>query len=401
MIELEEALARMLRQTVPLPVERVPVTEAAGRFLAHAVTSPVPLPLFDNSAFDGFAVRSADVARAAEDRPVWLRICGHVPAGSAPCFKVEAGTGARIFTGAMMPAGADAVVMQEDTLVRGERPDEVGILDPVKPWEAVRLQGEELRPGASLLAAGARLSAGSCGLLSAVGMAEVPVGRRPVVGLFSTGSELCAPGLPLGPGMIYESNRAQLIPLLRSCGAEVRDFGSVPDEPAATESMLRRCFSECDALVTSGGVSVGELDFVRSAFEKIGGTIHFWNVAVKPGKPFVFGDWHGRKLFGLPGNPVSSLVTFWLLVRPVLLAMQGAVDVSPPTLSAKLLESLHNTGHRRHFLRVKVSTAGDARPVGVQGSHALAGLAAANGLVDVPPDTSFRVGDQIIVLLLP
>jgi molybdopterin molybdotransferase len=401
MIELEEALARMLGQIVPLHTELVPVTEAAGRFLAHDVTSPVPLPLFDNSAFDGYAVRSADVARAAKDRPVWLRICGHVPAGRAPDFKVESGTAARIFTGAMMPAGADAVVMQEDTLSERNRPNEVGILDPVKPWEAVRLQGEELKPGAALLAAGTRLSAGSCGLLSAVGLAEVPVVRRPMVGLLSTGSELCNPGRPLGPGMIYESNRAQLIPLLRSCGAEVRDFGSVPDDEVVTESTLRRCFSECDALVTSGGVSVGELDFVRSAFENVGGTISFWKVAVKPGKPFVFGDWQGRKLFGLPGNPVSSLVTFWLLVRPALLAMQGASDVSPPTLSAMLLERLHNTGHRRHFLRLRVSTAGEARPVGVQASHALAGLAAANGLVDVPPDTAFQTGERIKVLLLP
>jgi len=401
MIELEEALARLLGQIAPLPAEPVPVTEAAGRFLAHAIVSPVPLPLFDNSAFDGYAVRSADVVRAAKDRPVWLRLCGRVAAGVAPGFDVGPSTAARIFTGAMLPAGADAVVMQEDTVTDPVRPDEIGILDPVKPWEAVRLQGEELKAGAPLLAAGTRLTATGCGLLAAVGLGEVPVGHRPVVGLLSTGSELCPPGQPLGPGMIYESNRAQLIPLLRACGAEVRDFGTVPDEPDATGALLRRCFAECDAVVTSGGVSVGELDFVRSAFEEMGGTIDFWKVAVKPGKPFVLGDWQGRKFFGLPGNPVSALVTFWLLVRPALLAMQGAEDVSPATCPATLTGTLRNSGHRRHFVRVKMTAEGEAASVGVQGSHALAGLAAANGLVDVAPNTTLPTGDRVRVLLLP
>jgi molybdopterin molybdotransferase len=401
MIELEEALARLLGGISPLPAETVPVIEAAGRFLATPVTSPVPLPLFDNSAFDGYAVRSADVAGAAKDRPVWLRIGGRVPAGSAPAFKVGPNTAARIFTGAMLPAGADAVVMQEDTITDPQRPDEIGILDPVKPWEAVRLQGEELKAGAVLLSAGTRLTAANCGLLAAVGLAQASVGRRPIVGLFSTGNELCPPGQALGPGQIYESNRAQLITLLRACGAEVRDYGTVPDEAEATGALLVRCFAECDSVVTSGGVSVGELDFVRSAFGQMGGTIDFWKVAVKPGKPFVLGDWRGRKLFGLPGNPVSALVTFWLLVRPALLAMQGAVDVSPATTSARWSGSMRNTGHRRHFIRVKVTPEGDASSVGVQGSHALAGLAAANGLVDLAPEGVLEQGDPVRVLLLP
>jgi molybdopterin molybdotransferase len=401
MIELEEALGRMLVRIAPLTSERVAVTEAVGRFPARDIVSPVPLPIFDNSAFDGYAVRSGDVARAAHDRPVWLRLHGHVPAGRAPGFTVEAGTSARIFTGAMLPAGADAVVMQEDTVTDPLRSAEIGIVDPVKPWEAIRLQGEELKAGALLLAAGTRLTAASCGLLAAVGLAELPVRRRPVIGLLSTGSELCPSGQPLGPGQIYESNRAQLIPLLRACGAEVRDYGTVPDEADATMALLRRGFTECDAVVTSGGVSVGELDFVRSAFERMGGTIDFWRVAVKPGKPFALGDWRGLKLFGLPGNPVSSLVTCWLLVRPALLAMQGAIDLSPPTCQAKLGGLLHNPGHRRHFIRVKTTPEGVAEAVGVQGSHALVGLAAADGLVDLAPNATLQAGDTVRVLMLP
>lgn len=401
MIELETALDQLLARVPPLGAETVAVEAAAGRFLATKVASPLDLPPFDNSAFDGYAVRAADVVSAATDRPVWLTSAGTVAAGMAPAFEVRTGHAARIFTGAMLPAGADAVVMQEDTVTAAERPGEIGVLDPVKPWEAVRLQGEDVRRGTELLGTGTRLNAAACGLLAAVGLAAIPVGRRPVVGLLATGSELCPPGRPLPPGSIHESNRALLRPLLQSCGAEVRDFGTVPDDLDATIAALRRCFDECDALVTSGGVSVGGLDHVRAAFARLGGTIGFWKVAVKPGKPFVFGERDGRRWFGLPGNPVSSLVTAWLLVRPALLRMQGAADLAPPGVWAELAEPLRNPGHRRHFARVVLRADGTFVPVGLQGSHALAGLARANALADVPPDTTLPVGARLRVLPLP
>ena len=402
MLELEEAMARMVARIRPLGTERMPVAEAAGRILAEPLVSPVPLPLFDNSAFDGYAVRARDVANAAADSPLWLKLCGTVAAGDAPDFTVEPGTAARIFTGAMLPDGADAVVMQEDTVSdSAARPGEIGVLDPVKPWEAVRLRGEELKAGAPLLERGTMLGTGACGLLAAVGCADVPVARRPVVGLLSTGSELRLPGEPLARGQIYESNRAQLLPLLRACGAAVCDYGLVPDDLAATETVLRRGLEECDALITSGGVSVGELDHVRDAFVGLGGTIDFWKVAVKPGKPFVFGEHGGKHLFGLPGNPVSSWVTFWLMVRPALLAMQGAAELSPPTSWGELEEPLRNPGNRRHFVRVVRSDRGKVRTAGIQGSHALAALARANGLVDVPPGAVLETGSRVEVLLLP
>lgn len=398
MFELEEALARILAALPPAVAERVPLSGAHARVLAERVVSAVDLPPFDNSSMDGYAVRAADVAAAKTEAPARLRLAGRVAAGETFAGQLEAGTCVRLFTGSPLPAGADAVVMQEDTRVEPGRPGEVLILEGAKPWENVRLCGEDVKRGAPLGEAGQRVTTGRFSLLAAAGVARVSVGRRPVVGLVATGSELREAGEPLEPGQIYESNRLGLAALVRDTGAIPRVFPLVPDALTPTRMALTDAFERCDAVVTCGGVSVGEMDFIKQAFAEAGGELQFWKVAVKPGRPFVFGLWEGKFLFGLPGNPVSALVTFLLLVRPALLRWQGALDIALPARGGVLEEPLDNPGTRRHFMRVTIDAAGNVSSAGLQASHALSSLAAANGLVDIPPRTTLRAGATVQVL---
>jgi molybdopterin molybdotransferase len=288
------------------------------------------------------------------------------------------------------------VVMQEDT--RTERPDEILVLDAVKPWENVRFRGEDLKSGAVAVEAGERLAAGRLALLAALGITGIAAGRRPSVAVLATGSELRSPGEPLAPGQIYESNRAGLAPLIQNAGGIVKSFPLVPDELNATRAALETAFTECDVVITCGGVSVGEMDFVKAAFEAIGGRLDFWKVAIKPGRPFVFGRRQNRFLFGLPGNPVSALVTFLLLVRPALLRWQGARQVGLPARPGILAEPLTNPGARRHFVRVILEPDGTIHSAGRQASHALSSAAAANGLVDLPPHANSLKGHPARVL---
>jgi molybdopterin molybdotransferase len=398
MFDLEEARRRLLDAIRPLPAEAIPLREAVGRVLAGEVVSPIDLPPFDNSAMDGYAVRSADVASASVEAPVKLKLAGHVSAGAVFTGSVQAGTCVRIFTGSPLPDGADAVVMQEDTRVEAGAPGAIHFLDRVKPWENVRFRGEDVKAGAVLARAGEVITPGRVGLLAAAGISSVCVHRRPVVGLLATGSELVEAGRPLLPGRIYESNRTALEPLLARSGAVPRVFPLVPDTLDATCQALKQALEECDAVVTSGGVSVGELDFVKAALEKLGGAMDFWRVAIKPGKPFVFGRLGGKCLFGLPGNPVSGMVTFLLLVRPALRRWQGAMDLLPPITHGVLAETLVNHGDRRHFMRVRVDENGLVRSAGAQASHLLSSLAAANGLVDVPPNATLGAGSPVRVI---
>ena len=398
MLEFEEALARLLA-AVPAPTrENVSLNEAAGRVLAERILSPLDLPSFDNSAMDGYALRAADVALAKPDSPVSLRLAGKVSAGDTFAGKVTAGTCVRLFTGSPLPPGADAVVMQEETRVQPKAADEVLILTPMEPGENVRLRAEDIKQGSTLAEPGDLLTAGRIGLLATVGLSSVPVGRQPVVGLLATGSELQEPGQPLAPGRIYESNRVALAALLKRAGAVPVTFPLVADVLAATGTALAEAFSRCDAVVTSGGVSVGEMDFIKHAFEQMGGELQFWKVAIKPGRPFVFGRYRDKLLLGLPGNPVSAHVTFLLLVRPALLRWQGATDVSLPVHPGVLAEPLVNHGERRHFMRVRLDPAGKVHSAGVQASHILSSMAAANGLVDVPPNTTLAAGAAVPVL---
>jgi len=398
MLEMEEALARILA-AVPAPVsETVRLSAAHKRITTGRVISPIDLPVFDNSAMDGYAVRAAEVASARADAPVRLRLAGRVAAGEGFVGEMAAGGCIRVFTGSPLPSGANAVVMQEDTQVESGKSQDILVLEPAKPWENVRLAGEDIKRGAVLVNEGDQLTAGRISLLAASGVAQINVGRQPVIGLLATGSELREPGEALGPGNIYESNRIGLSALLRQAGAVPIIFPLVPDTAQDVRAALELAFKQCDAVVTSGGVSVGEMDFIKSAFEAVGGELQFWRVAIKPGRPFVFGR-HGEKfLFGLPGNPVSALVTFLLLVRPALLRWQGAMDVSLPAYSGVLAEPLANPGPRRHFIRVNVDSEGKVFSAGVQASHALSSLAKANGLVDVAPATTLLAGTAVRVL---
>ena len=398
MLELEEALARILATVPALVSETVSLSAAHGRISTARIAAPIDLPIFDNSAMDGYAVRAANVAPARADAPVRLRLRGRVAAGESFTGEMADDTCIRVFTGSPLPSGADAVVMQEDTRVEAERSEDILVMEAVKPWENVRLRGEDIKQGSVLAKVGDQLTAGRISLLAASGLAQIKAGRQPVIGLLATGSELREPGEALGPGKIYESNRIGLSALLRHAGADSRIFPLVPDTAKDVREALELAFKQCDAVVTSGGVSVGEMDFIKSAFEAVGGKLEFWRVAVKPGRPFVFGRYGEKLLFGLPGNPVSALVTFLLLVRPALRRWQGAADVSLPAHSGVLAEALANPGPRRHFIRVKVDADGKVFSAGVQASHVLSSLAEANGLVDVPPGTTLMAGTTVRVL---
>ncbi|MDP6679521.1 MAG: molybdopterin molybdotransferase MoeA [Verrucomicrobiota bacterium] len=400
MLSLKEAVERSLAAAPLLDTEAIPLVDTTGRFAAVDAIANVALPGFDNSAMDGYAVRSCDLRGATAESPVALNCLGVIPAGAKPSGTVDEGICMRIFTGSPIPLGADAVIMQEDCSID---PGEDGIVrcnDSVKPWENVRLKGEDVREGDTVVAAGARITVGTIGLLAATGHGSLEVGLQPKVGLVVTGNELVEPPGNLQPGEIYESNRAMLASLVARANGLPTRYPVVPDSLEATKTALERAFAENDAVVTSGGVSVGDHDHVRPAIERLGGSLDFWKVAVKPGKPFVLGQADGKPLFGLPGNPVSALVTFLLLVRPALLKMQGATDCRLAKRPGRLADELANRGDRRHFVRVTLDADGLVRGAGGQRSHMLGSLAKANGLVDLPPESRLAKGDPVEVLLI-
>lgn len=398
MIELEDAQQRIL-QALPAPrPESVPLSEALGRYAIGSLASPMSLPPFDNSAMDGYAVLADDLRSASPENPVALKQIGRIPAGqvySGP--PLDSGQCLRIFTGSPLPDGADAVVMQEDTRPAADNEDSIECLDSVKPWENVRLAGEDVKAGSKLIRDRDRLTLGRISVLSAVGVPRVVAGRRPVVGLVATGDELKQPGDELKPGEIFESNRLTLAQFVARCGGVPVSFPLVPDRLDATVEALRTAFDECDIVITSGGASVGEMDFVKEAFTALGGTQEFWKVRIKPGKPFVFGSLGGKLLFGLPGNPVSAIVTFLLLARPAIVQFQGGAATEGDFVSGVLAEPISNRGDRRHFIRVKMDENGDVHLAGMQASHALGALIDANGLVDTPPETTLPIGEKVRV----
>jgi molybdopterin molybdotransferase len=395
MLSLEEARARILAAIQPLPVEEIPLVEAANRILASEITAPGDLPRFDNSAVDGYAVRGSDLDLASEEKPASLEVVAEIPAGAQFSGTIRGAMCARIFTGSPLPTGADTVVMQEDVRRVGAA---VWFTEPAKPWQNVRFCGEDVKAGSRVVEAGERLNMGTIALLGALGISKLRVHRRPLVALLATGSELREPGESLAAGQIYESNRAALAMAIRQAGGEPRLFPLVPDQLEATQAALRAAFAQCDLVITSGGVSVGELDFVKDAFQALGGEMEFWRVAIRPGKPFVFGRLGTKQLFGLPGNPVSALVTALLLACPAVLRAQGARHVEPLSHMAIAGEEFKNTTDRRHFMRVRVDQAGYAHLSGLQASHALLSLAASHGLVDVAAGSIVRRGEQVQVI---
>ena len=398
MWSLEDSLKLILDAAAPLPTELIALSSACGRFAARPILSPVNLPPADNSSVDGYAVLAADLASAGAASPVTLRMAGYAPAGKSFLGAIEPGACVRVFSGSVLPRGADAVVMQEDVQPQPGHPRNFLFFEKVKPWENLRFLGEDVQKNTLLMEPGEKFTALRLGLLAAAGFDVVACHRQPVVGLVATGSELREANQPLEPGAIYESNRLSLSLLAEQAGAGTIIFPIVSDNLAATKVVLEQAFALCDAVVTTGGVSVGEMDWVRTAFTEIGGALAFWNVAMRPGKPFAFGRHPGKLFFGLPGNPVSALVSFFLLVRPALLKMQGARDLLPPRQSAPLAEALENRGERRHFMRVTLDAAGQARSAGKQASHIVSATARSHGLVDVPPNTTLPAGTVVEIL---
>ncbi len=379
----------------PTDVRDVPTFDALGHVLARDVRSALDVPPADNTSMDGYAVRCADVPAPGTRLPVSQRI----PAGAA-CAELAPGTAARIFTGGHVPPGADAIVMQEqcEAVDGGVRIDVVP-----EPGQWIRRRGEDVRAGAVVLAAGERLTPQALGLAASVGAARLAVMRRPRVALFSTGDELVMPGeVPpekMRPGAIYNSNRYTLRGLLQSLGCEVSDLGIVPDRLDATRETLRRAAAGHDLILTSGGVSVGEEDHLKPAVDAEG-TLDLWQMAIKPGKPLAFGRVRNGSerdtlFMGLPGNPVSSFVTFMIVVRPVLLRLQGATRLAPRALQARADFDWQKPDRRREFLRVRLNDAGGLELFPNQSSGVLTSATWADGLLDNPAGQPIAGGDAV------
>jgi molybdopterin molybdotransferase len=389
LLPIELALATLLDAARTRVVsESVTLAQAGGRVLLHDIKSACDVPPWHNSAMDGYAVNSQSLQIASP-----LIISQRIPAGVAPSA-LAPGTAARIFTGAPLPDGADAVVMQENCQLRG---DHVIVNKPVVAGENVRRQGADVPVGKTLLQAGHRLRPQDIGLLAATGHTTVPVGQRPRVALMTTGDELIEPGQPLQPGQIYNSNFYTLAALLRVLGIEPIDGGRVPDSLPETEAALRRLAQRADCIITSGGVSAGEEDHVRTALQRCG-ELAIWKLALKPGKPFAFGRIDQTLLFGLPGNPVSAFVTFLLLVRPALLAMMGATQCSLPERLELAGFALPESGERQAYLRVCLQEAAGQRCLRLlpdQSSGVLSSVSRADGLAVIPAFTTVAEGDQL------
>jgi molybdopterin molybdotransferase len=387
LLSVDEALEVLLSGAKPVAeVEEVPALEASGRVLARAQRSTMDVPPMDNSAMDGYAVRAADV-RSPETR---LRVAQRIAAGVVG-QPLAPGTAARIFTGAPIPPGADAIVMQEFCAADGE---EVVVKKVPHAEEWIRRRGSDIRAGDDVIAAGVRLRPQDTGLAASVGIKALPVYRRVRLGLFFTGDELVMPGDPLPPGRIYNSNRFTLNGLASTFDCDVRDYGIVPDSLEATRAVLRRAAAECDLIVTSGGVSVGEADFVKPAVEAEGSLL-MWKIAMKPGRPLAFGRVGQAAFIGLPGNPVSSFVTFLIFVRPFLLRTQGIAEVAPRALDARADFDWADPDPRREFLRVKWNRRGGLDLYPTQDSAVLTSTAWADGFVDNPPNHVIRKGDAV------
>jgi molybdopterin molybdotransferase len=389
---LDDALAQLLAHTLPLESsEEVSTFDADRRVLAHDVVSPLDVPGFDNSAMDGYALRSADVPEAGAQ----LRVAQRIAAGHFGQM-LHAGEAARIFTGAPMPPGADAVVMQEDCTDLGNDMVRINAVPSAAQW--VRRAGDDIKKSATVLSKGELLTPASLGLAASIGLKTVPVLRRPRVALFSTGDELVMPGdvapHAMPPGAIYNSNRFFLRALLMRLGCEVTDLGIVPDDRAATLAALQTAAQKHDLILTSGGVSVGEEDHIKPAVQQLG-SLDLWSIAIKPGKPFAYGRVGAAHFIGLPGNPVSSFITFVLLVRPFLQKLQGQSVVAINSLAAYAHFNWPKADKRQEFLRVKRNAAGGLDLYPNQSSGVLTSAVWADGVVDNPASQTIKHGDTV------
>ncbi|MGH2686471.1 MAG: molybdopterin molybdotransferase MoeA [Actinomycetota bacterium] len=396
MIPLDSARSRVLAGCAPLHPRAVPVPDALGCVTSVELTAEEHVPPFANTAMDGFAVRAADTSGA----PVRLRIVATLAAGAAPERAVGQGEAIRIMTGAPMPDGADAVVMVERTSVDG---DEVVIEQAAAAGDHVRAAGSDLAPGQVLFPAGTVLSPAHLGVLASLGYRNVPVFPRARVGVLSTGDELVDDDRPLAPGQIRDSNRPMLVALLREANCVPVDLGLAPDRESDITAALEQGLAECDALVTSGGVSMGDFDYVKAVLDRMG-DMQWMQVAIKPAKPLAFGVVGGKPVFGLPGNPVSSLVSFEVFARPALRQMMGHRRIERLRVQAIAEEGLlRRPDGKTHFVRV-VGRYDDAafrvRSSGGQASHQLGAMAAANALVVLPDGEGVEAGGLVEAILL-
>jgi molybdopterin molybdotransferase len=411
MIELAEARRQLLAACPTIRPVELQVVDAAGCVLAADVSAATAVPPFDNSSVDGYAVRSADVPVASPERPIRLRVLGTVLAGAVAGSPVEAGTTWKVMTGAPVPAGADAVVLVERSSASRERPlgapgDTVELFAPARPGAGIRRTGSDLAAGELVLAAGAALRPAHLGVLASVGVQKVSVYPRLRVGVLVTGDELVTDGQPLRPGQIYESNRAMLLALVRQVNCEPIDLGVARDDLAGLQARLAGAVAECDVVLTSGGVSMGDADPVKAVLDRLG-RLNWLQVAIRPAKPFAFGVLDGPTLLlGLPGNPVSSLVSFELLAAPALRHMMGHRDPFPATVRAIADADFgppHHDG-RTGYLRAIAAFGPDGRlhvrPVSRQDSHQLSASAGATALARVPPGGQPAAGDEVDVLML-
>ena len=409
MISEEEARAGILDKIEPLPERVVPLAKALCCFAAQDYFARLPLPTFDNSAMDGYAVVASASRKGAR-----LRVTGEQAAGRDRQLRVSPGDAVRIFTGAPMPAGADAIVMQED--VTRDR-DEIAINTDVEAGEFIRRRGCDLAEGQRIVTKGERIRAATLGLLASQGIADVAVGGEVSAAIVSTGDELVQPGGKLEPGQIYESNSALLNALLEGCGATVKSIEHCRDDRESLIAAIKRG-SKNHVLIVSGGVSVGEHDLVKDALHDLGAQIDIWRVAIKPGKPFLFGQLPNKSfdvagetpagptgkmpvlrncfVFGLPGNPVSAFATLLQFVRPAILRMMCAANLDLPQVAAKLVGDLTNKSDRAHYIRGKLED-GKFTPVGRQESHALFGLSQSNALLRLAVGQSVRGGEMVDV----
>lgn len=403
MIPLDEARGHVLAGCTVGHPKAVPLADALGLVTSVDIDAPEAVPPFDNTAMDGFAVRAADTTAATPGSPARLSIVGTLAAGAAPDLTVGPGQAVRIMTGAPLPAGADAVVMVERTKVVDDGAT-VAVEVAVEPGNHLRRAGDDIEAGQRVFPAGTALTPAHLGVLASVGARRVPVYPRPRVGVLSTGDELVDGPEPLGPGQIRDSNRRMLLALVTRADCEPVDLGRIADDEDAIAASFEAAAAGCDAVVSSGGVSMGDFDFVKVVLDRLG-EMRWMQVAIKPAKPLAFGTVEGTPVFGLPGNPVSSLVSFELFARPGLRKMMGHADLDRTRLRAEADEDLRRRSDGKvHFVRVVARYEADGafhvRSTGAQGSHQLAATAAANALAVLPDGGGVAAGDQVEILPL-
>jgi len=401
MLTVEQAQEQVLREVTLLGSERVAFTDSLGRILREDVTAPLDIPLADNTAMDGYAVIASDIAGASREKPVSLRVIEDLPAGAVASKRVAEGTAVRIMTGALMPEGADTVVQVE--LTDGGQND-VRVFQALPAGTNIRRRGEDMEKGSIVLPSGSILRAGEIGVLASVQKSVVTVGRRPTLAILSTGDEIVDVDQPVPPGKVVNSNSYSLAALVREAGAIPRMIGIVPDTKDATVAAIESAL-ESDFVMSSGGVSVGAYDFVKEALEALGADFKFWQVSMKPGKPLVVARVRGRLFFGLPGNPVSCMVSFHLFIAPAIRKAMGASqgDLLPPVVEMKLGAPLRSRGDRRAYQRVRVVARSRelvAIPMQAQGSGVSTSMVGANGLAVVEEGVRSVEAGQIVQVVL-